>query len=248
MIPRIIHYCWYGKPLRRSLIAYKCVRTFSKIKNVYIKEWNENNCSCDENKFVQKAKLEKKWAFVSDYYRLKALYESGGIYCDTDLEIKKEIPEVFFEQKCILGFMFDNMVSSAFIMAEPHCELIHELLEYYEDDRVPIGIANNELYTSFLKAKYPNFLLNGRKQELEIGVFIYPKEYFECPTYSKVGGYSVHHFAASWISRDFKCLRKAFNIMRFYIPILDWIFQTRGRKRSYYSNRFYRQAEIDRFK
>ena len=63
---------------------------------VKVKEWNESNCSFEENDYVKTAYREKSWAHVSDYYRLKKLYDYGGIYCDTDVEIKKPFPEEFF--------------------------------------------------------------------------------------------------------------------------------------------------------
>lgn len=144
--------------------------------------------------------------------------------------------------------MYDNLVSSAFIMSESHSPIIRDLLNYYENNRASILVPNNNLYTSFLKERYPNFLLNNKMQKLEDGVYIYPKEYFECPTFSKIGGFAVHHFAASWRKQKLKWLRNLFNLLRFYIPLLDLYLQVRGRKHGYYLNEFYKQAEIDRFK
>lgn len=177
------------------------------------------------------------------------MYEYGGVYCDTDIEVKKALPESLFDNKCVFGFMYDNLVSSAFIMAEPHCGVIKGLLDLYEDGNVTMNTPNNDLYTAYLKDCYPDtFRLTGKKQMLEQGVWIYPKEYFECPTFAKEGGFTVHHFAASWIKKDFKPLRTFFNVIRFYFPLIDWYLQTRGRKRGYRFNQFYKQAELDKQK
>lgn len=105
-------------------MAMKCLKSWSKINDSQIIQWNEQNCLFNENEFIRKAKKEKKYAFISDYYRLKALYEYGGIYLDTDIEIKKPLSNKFFQQKVVLGFMFDNLVSTAFIMAEKGSPLI----------------------------------------------------------------------------------------------------------------------------
>lgn len=96
MIPHIIHYCWYGGSIASNFIASKCVKTFKRAGNVELMEWNDSNCPCNENIFIQKCRKSRKYAFISDYYRLKALYEFGGIYCDTDLEVKKPLPDYFF--------------------------------------------------------------------------------------------------------------------------------------------------------
>lgn len=152
-------------------------------------EWNERNCHFDECDFVKEAKRLNQYAFCSDYYRLKALYEYGGIYLDTDIEVKKDIPSyLFYEKKCVFGFMYDNLVSTAFIMAEKGSPVIAGLLEFYERNEVSRTSANNDLYTRYLITKYPDLLLIGTAQQLEEGVVIYPKEWFECPTFKKNGG------------------------------------------------------------
>lgn len=247
MIPRIIHYCWYGSAIENNPMAMKCLKSWSKINNCQIIQWNEQNCLFNENEFVRTANREKKYAFISDYYRLKALYEYGGIYLDTDIEIKKPLPNKFFQQKVVLGFMFDNLVSTAFIMAEKESPLIKKLLHFYEQNMVRTDVGNNELFTSFLKETYPNFLLIGKEQELEPGVFIYPKEYFECLTISNKGGYAVHHFMASWRKKDQTTLRaRLTKWIRKNIPFGDLVYHKLGRYMGYRHNRFYQQSLIDR--
>ena len=87
---------------------------------VKIIEWNEGNCNLAENQYVHDAYVRGLWAFVSDYVRLKVLYEYGGIYFDTDVEVKKPFPENFFEADLVLGYMYECAISTAVIMAAPH--------------------------------------------------------------------------------------------------------------------------------
>lgn len=129
MIPRIINYCWYGKNINTDYLAKRCLKTWGRL-NCNLRKWDETNCSFEDNTFVQTAHKTDKYAFISDYYRLKALYENGGIYLDTDIVAKRPLPEWFFNQKCIFGFMYDDMASTAFIMAERHSPVIKNCCKY----------------------------------------------------------------------------------------------------------------------
>lgn len=88
MMPKVIQYCWFGNsPL--SELAQECITSWKKYCPEYeIKEWNESNFDVNCCDFVKEAYEMKKWAFVSDYARLKIIYEQGGIYLDTDVRIK----------------------------------------------------------------------------------------------------------------------------------------------------------------
>lgn len=89
MIPRIIHYCWFGgNPLPEETKKY-IEGWKEKCPNYIIKEWNESNIDLTQNQYIKDAYKEKKWAFVTDYVRLYALVSEGGIYMDTDVELKK---------------------------------------------------------------------------------------------------------------------------------------------------------------
>ena len=84
MIPKIIHYCWFGKK-PKDYMAKACIASFNIIGTGKIIEWNEDNCTFDENGYVQAAYKANSYAHVSDYYRLKRLYEYGGIYLDPQI-------------------------------------------------------------------------------------------------------------------------------------------------------------------
>ena len=92
MIPKIIHYCWFGgKPLPDEVKKY--METWKKYCPYYeITEWNESNFDVNQNQYCREAYEAGKWAFVSDYARLKILYDYGGIYMDTDMEVRRRGP------------------------------------------------------------------------------------------------------------------------------------------------------------
>ena len=108
---KYIHYCWFGnKPLPK--LAYQCIESWKKYLPDYeIKCWNEENSDLDECAFVREAYDNKKWAFVADYIRTKAIYEYGGIYFDTDMEITKPIDNIIKENQGFLGVEDSHMIA-----------------------------------------------------------------------------------------------------------------------------------------
>ena len=102
MIPKKIHYCWFGNnPLPESV--QRCIESWKKYCPGYeIIEWNEGNYNINKIPFIEKAYKEKKYAFVSDYARLDIIYNEGGIYLDTDVELIKNI-DPLLEHSCFLA-------------------------------------------------------------------------------------------------------------------------------------------------
>lgn len=94
MLPKIIHYCWFGgKPLPKS--AIKCKESWKKFLPEYeIKEWNESNFDVNSIPYTRDAYAAKKYAFVSDYARFYILYHEGGLYFDTDVEIIRPMNDI----------------------------------------------------------------------------------------------------------------------------------------------------------
>ncbi len=214
-IPKIVHYCWFGgKPLPEDL--RKCLESWEKLKGYTIMRWDESNCSFDENDFVRNTYKDKQLGFIGDYYRLKAVYEYGGIYLDTDVKINKSFDDLL-TNKLFLNFIFDCSVGSAIIGGEKGNPLIKGLLDMYDrtvivkssnrkdskifewkEDKLYVhGYAtSNYYYTYYILKHYPQFKLNNKYQNLGDFV-IYPKEYFEIG--SLIGRhYAVHLCAGEW--------------------------------------------------
>lgn len=236
MIEKNIHYCWFGNGEKNGTIK-KCIDSWANLLGYKVIEWNEKNCSLNENEYVRNAVKQRKWAFLSDYYRLKALYQYGGIYLDTDVEVKKSFPDKILTNKLFLGFEYDCVISTAVIGAEKNNKIIKELMEEYDKINLD-GTNNNTIFNNYLLAKYSEFRLNNKKQILGNGdITIYPKEYFTCPTRNKKYGYSIHHFEGSWIKED-----KSEKILK---PIIkhvlgNYLYLNIARKRALKKSKFYK--------
>lgn len=211
-IPKIIHYCWFGgKPIPESL--QKCIDSWEKLEGYEVKRWDESNCSFDENEFVRKTYAEKQLGFIGDYYRLKAVYEYGGIYLDTDVKVCKSFDNLL-NHNAFLNFIFDCSVGSAIIGAKPGNPFIKALLDMYDatvfgknesgkifewkDGKLVVdGYAtSNYYYTYYVLKNYKNFKLNNKFQDMGDFV-IYPKELFEIGNL-RGSQYAVHLCAGEW--------------------------------------------------
>lgn len=167
MIPKIIHYCWLGKGEKSELIN-KCIASWKKYYSDYtFIEWNESNFDIQENQYARESYNERKYAFVSDYIRLKVLYEYGGIYLDTDVEILKK--NTGLEQyDFIVGFEAANRIGSAVIMSEKQNILIKSWLDSY-NNRHFIDLKGKSDFTPNVKklteilAEY-GFSIDGKRQ------------------------------------------------------------------------------------
>ena len=210
-IPKIIHYCWFGgKEKPNSVIKY--LKTWERMEGYKIIEWNEKNFDVNSCAFVREAYKNKKWAFVSDYVRLKVLQQYGGIYLDTDVEVKKTFDDLLYHEMFV-GFIYDCSIGTAVIGAIPNHIIINSMVELYEkaqflyiNNKIVSKFEgyekykvnnNNDLFTAYLIKNCPNFLLKNKVQYLS-NITIFPKEYFERKTFNKKYDYSVHHCYGSW--------------------------------------------------
>lgn len=245
MIPKIIHYCWFGNGSKPKLVR-ECIDSFSIIEDSKVMVWDERRCNFNENEFIKAAFQSHAWAFVSDFYRLKALYEYGGIYLDTDVKITKPFEDDFYKANMVLGYMYDCALSTAVIMAKPHHPIIKRLLDWYQTANFDPSSPNNSLLTDYLIFNYPTFKLNGKFCEFDKGCFIYPKEYFEVPILfpklrSHGGGYSVHFFSQFWKEpKGLKRIIRPFvKELFFHCNLLNWLFNKYSRRKSLITNTQY---------
>ena len=224
MIPKIIHYCWFGRnPLPES--AVKCIVSWKKYCPEYIiKQWNEDNFDISSAPlYVRQAYEAHKWAFVSDYVRFWILYRFGGLYFDVDCELIKPLNDLI-ENGPFMGCEFDGVSFSDSdspaaadiqvapglgLAAIPYMELYKEILKFYET-AVFIngdGTLNLETVVKYTTDVLMSHGLKNVKGIQQVGeITVYPKEYL-CPMDSLTGNlcitentYSIHWFAASWCS------------------------------------------------
>ena len=213
MIPRTIHYCWFGKkPLPR--LAKRCIESWKKNCPGYeIVRWDESNFDPGFNQFTRDAYNAGKWAFVSDVARLYIIYHYGGIYLDTDVELIRSL-DPFLSQYAFMGIEHNGLIATGLgFGAEKHSEVIREMLEEY--DRIPFDPHNPPscpgVTTAFL-ARYGYV----RQQQVQTvrGITIYPSEYFG-PIDWATGRFhkstetvAIHYYLASWTTRSWRYKRK----------------------------------------
>lgn len=216
MIPKIIHYCWFGgKPL--PPLANKCIESWKKyMPNYSIIEWNESNFDVNSISYTKQAYELKKYAFVSDYARFFILYQHGGIYLDVDVELVKALDSIIDRDNIIMGMEQTGRVNPGLIIISPQKkEFLKKMIEFYKNEEFIISEMESKTIVTYTTERLNKKGLKKENifQQLD-DISIYPTEYF-CPidmkkNQLKLTGntYSIHHFAASWISNWAKFKRK----------------------------------------
>lgn len=200
MIPKIIHYCWFGGTEKPELVQ-RCIRSWEKFCPDYqIIEWNEKKYDISSFSYMKEAYAEKKWAFVSDVARLDLVYQNGGIYLDTDVELLAPIDD-WRETEAFFVFESERNVNSGlgFGAVKGH-RAVKAMLDSYQEQHL---IANGKMRmcpcpaknTEALSREYAEFKRNGSAQQIG------SVRIFSCNEYSKK---AVHYGAASWCEGEAK--------------------------------------------
>ncbi|WP_303207254.1 glycosyltransferase family 32 protein [Bacteroides oleiciplenus] len=208
MIPKIIHYCWFGGRILPDL-AQKCIASWKEYLFDYeIKEWNEQNFDINNIPYVKEAYEAGKFAFVADYVRLYALYMEGGIYMDTDVEVVRNL-DVFLHHSAFLGFESKTTISTGIIASEKGGIWVKEILEYYQERHFIKLDGKLDLTTNVVTIT--NYMCKcGLKQDNTyqdvLGLFtIYPQDYFSPKSCGRIlstkNTYCIHYFAGSWLPK-----------------------------------------------
>ena len=228
MIPKVIHYCWFGKkPLPE--LALKCIASWKKFLPDYeIKEWNEDNFDVNSIPYTEQAYKSNKYAFVSDYARFKIMYEYGGIYFDTDVEVIKSMDDILakgpfwgLEQDVKDSFACNPGLGFA---CNPGLGLCKEMIEQYEHEK--FILSNGMLNLETVVTRFSNILQKqGFKYNNDItefeNVFFYPPGFFSPINYHTgernitQNTYTIHHYAASWVNKydNMSWFAKLWNIL-----------------------------------
>ena len=204
---KYIHYCWFGgKPLPK--LAKKCMESWKKYLPDYeIKLWNEDNSNLNECVFIKEAYENKKWAFVADYVRTKAMYEYGGIYFDTDMEIIKPINELLDSETGFLGVEDSHMIAcGVWYEPKPKSYLAKKMLEFYKSQEY---FEVDNMYKISIPRVISSILndfdsSNFETQTLKHNEIIYKREYFYPLSYNHQYNIftentcMIHYYDASW--------------------------------------------------
>lgn len=206
MIPKKIHYCWFGKN-KLPEKAQKCIDSWKRYCPDYeIIEWNEHNFDIHMNPYTRFTYEGKKYAFLSDYARLWVIFHRGGLYFDVDVEVIRSLDELL-DHKAFFGFETDKYINTGLgFGAEAGNAIVSDMLKEYDpllDGRHGI-VGCPHLNTEALKKH--GLIQQGAIQTIE-GAVIYPVEYFN-PYDDPTGRlnitkntYSIHWFAKSWMNK-----------------------------------------------
>lgn len=219
MIPKIIHYCWFGRnPL--PPLAERCIASWRKFLPDYeIKEWNEDNFDVNIVPYTAEAYALKKYAFVSDYARFWILYKYGGIYFDTDVEVIKPLDDIIargnfmgFETDPKRGHTSGSVAPGLGLGVNPGQGLVKKMLDYYEGKHFEFMAQTKDQITVVHIAT--EVLLQNGLQPIpgiqQVGqIWIYPRAYF-CPINVMTNRIkiqedtrTIHHYAGTWINSRF---------------------------------------------
>lgn len=210
MIPKKIHYCWFGgNPLPE--MAQRCIASWKKYCPDYeIIEWNESNFDLNCCDYVREAYEAKKWAFVSDVARLYAIVTHGGIYMDTDVEVLKPLDDIL-QYEAVSGFEAEDRIPTGLMACEAGQPLFSELLHDYDNAHFKREDGTLDTTTNVVRItntclKY-GLVLNNQKQTVN-GFTLFPNDYF-CPKNAATlvttvtdNTYTIHHFDGSWLTPE----------------------------------------------
>ena len=242
MIPRIIHYCWFGhNPLPE--FAQKCIESWKKYLPEYeIKEWNEDNFDVNIIQYTSEAYKEKKYAFVSDYARYWILYKYGGLYFDTDVEVIKPMDDIvgkgpFMGCEHRAGRGRGIRVAPGLALgASKHMKIYEELIEMYS----ALHFVNEDGSYNQLNIvdRTTNLLREHGLEDIDniqkvAEMTIYPVDYF-CPmnrftlkTSITERTVSIHHYDASWQTPETKWIQRT-SYKYSWIPKMGYIVKFIG--------------------
>lgn len=205
-IPKIIHYCWFGgKPLPKS--CEKLIATWEKhLPDYEFRLWDETVFDITSSEFVRTAYQSGKYAFVSDYVRLCALKEYGGIYLDTDIEVIRSIDDLLMGYSAVFGFETEESVMSAFMAAQPEHPLISAFLSSYDDKVFDAAepVPNTVTLTKLLQER--GLDLNNTMQLIDGNIAVFPLDYFQTYDFKKARlcitdhSRTIHRCFGSWCS------------------------------------------------
>ena len=233
MIPKIIHYCWFGgKPLPKS--AEKCIASWRKFLPDYeIKEWNESNFDVNCTRYTAEAYQARKFAYVSDYARFWVLYRYGGLYFDVDVEIIRPIDDIIARgpfMGCEESYKEGATPSEHGVApglglgVNPGLGLVKQLLDDYEAASFESENANRGAGIYKTVVTYTTDLLveRGLKNTNEIqcvdGIYIYPKEYFNPlehinQLHITENTRSIHWYDGTWQPQSVKLRRRLVRLL-----------------------------------
>ncbi len=226
MIPKIIHLCWLsGDPYPAKI--EKCIKSWKEYLPDYeIILWDTKRFQLEKSNWVKQAFEKKKYAFAADYIRFYALYNYGGIYLDSDVEVLKSFNDLL-DLPYFMGAEKAGTIEAAILGAEKHCSWIKDCLNYYENRNFITEDGSMDI------RKLPEIMVEEIQKKMKIHnltlkeiekissfdfnnqIFVFPDEYFSPKVFDsrKVlitqNTYTIHHYQNSWFSPKAKIYYRA---------------------------------------
>jgi len=197
MIPKVLHYCWFGATPKSELVEF-CIQSWKVHCPEYeIVEWNEKTFDLAQSDFATAAFQRRKFAFVSDVVRAHVLSKHGGIYLDSDVEVKASLDR-FLTHSAFTGFQQRGIPFTAVWGSEKGHSLAEKVLRYYQDadPEAEIGIPNTGLVTEILVSEFGVDISDDQLQHCAHGLVVYPSNIFCINLPENI---ATHHFAGSWL-------------------------------------------------
>lgn len=229
MIPQIIHYIWFGNNAYSKKIE-QCINSWHKMMPDYeFKLWNEETFDIENScQFVKEAYEKKKYAFVSDYVRVYALYNYGGIYLDTDIEILKPIDEcILATGDCVLGTDESGYLTALMISTQKHI-FFKLMLDYYDSISFinQDGSLNMEVNNTYMQdiLKTYGYKIKNKIQKLNHNIIIYPDDYFHVRSLTSgklnltQNSFAIHWHTISWVSKKTRIIN--YLRIKLLVPLL----------------------------
>ena len=254
MIPKIIHYCWFGtSPLPQEFQEY--IKKWHELMPDYeFLEWNDGNIRALDESFDSRGAALIDWCyadpkrlgFLSDYARFTALVKYGGFYVDTDVEILKPF-DLFLSERHVFGYIFDALVGTATIGAEQGSTICGDLRETVLDRFGRLGemTVSNNYVTQYLLDREEGFLLNGRNRRYG-DLILLRKDYLEKYASDPDAGFAWHHCDGSWRKKKniggLKSFLKKLMGKRFYY----WLSHKYNMHRATFKKRYRQDRKISK--
>lgn len=210
LIPKKIHYCWFGRnPIPAELQA--CMDSWKRFCPDYeIIRWDEDSYDIHKSPYMEQAYLHKKWGFIPDYARLDILYQHGGIYLDTDVELLRNLDELLYQPAFCGVENWGTVNFGGCSGARPGNPIIRSVLDArknipFAQDDGRLNLTTCGCYeTAPLLRQGLN--INGETQTIGDGMmtvyaaeFFHPFDYMSGKTHITRNTFSIHHFSGSWL-------------------------------------------------
>lgn len=217
LIPKTIHYCWFGKK-EKPVFLQNCIESWKKYCPDYeFIEWNETSYDVNRHSYTKEAYEKGQYGFVTDMARLDILYENGGIYFDTDVNLETSLDHLLFQNGFIGTEKWGNINSGGGCGFVKHHPMLKRIIEYRDkfhfvlpDDSLNIETCGMYESKVFIEA---GFKPNNRLQTIS-GITVYPSyvnhpyDYMSCEMHKKRATISVHHFYGGWMDEEDRLNRR----------------------------------------